>query len=296
VLEASGIGAGDEVVTVAHTAVPTAFAIALSGARPVFVDVDPATHTMDPEHARRAIGPATRALLPVHLYGQCADMDPLRELASDHGLLLVEDACQAHGARYRGRRAGSLGDAAAFSFYPTKNLGAYGDGGAVTTGDAELAERLRRARNHGLTAGYVHDGPAGNSRLDELQAAILRVKLGRLDAWNECRRGLAAAYDEALGEAPVTPPIASDRGEHVFHQYVIRSPRRDALLEHLRAHAIDAAVHYPVPAHRQPPYRGLRGVELPVTERYADEVLSLPIYPELGVDRVARVADLVRGS
>jgi dTDP-4-amino-4,6-dideoxygalactose transaminase len=293
VLEASGIGAGDEVVTVAHTAVPTAFAVALSGAAPVFVDVEPETHTMEPEHAARAIRPATRALLPVHLYGQCADMDPLRALADEHGLLLLEDACQAHGALYRGRRAGSLGAAAAFSFYPTKNLGAYGDGGAVTTDDGELAERLRRARNHGLTEGYVHHGPAGNSRLDELQAAILRVKLRRLDAWNDRRRRLAAVYDDALRGAAVTPPAASARGEHVFHQYVIRTPRRDALLEHLRTHGVDAAVHYPVPAHRQPPYRA-GAVELPVTEAYADEVLSLPIYPELGQDQVEHVASLVR--
>ncbi|MFL5781827.1 MAG: DegT/DnrJ/EryC1/StrS family aminotransferase [Thermoleophilaceae bacterium] len=294
-LEASGIGAGDEVVTVAHTAVPTAFAVALAGATPVFVDVDPETHTMDPEHAARAIGPATRALLPVHLYGQCADMEPLRSLARDHGLMLVEDACQAHGARYEGRRAGALGHAAAFSFYPTKNLGAYGDGGAVTTGDAALAERLRRRRNHGLTEGYVHDGPAPNSRLDELQAAILRVKLARLDAWNGSRRELAAAYDRALEGAPVTTPSASPRGEHVFHQYVVRSPRRDALLDHLRANGVDAAVHYPVPAHRQPPYRA-SAVELPVTEAYAGQVLSLPIYPELDRERVERVAELVSGG
>ena len=295
VLEASGIGPGAEVVTVAHTAVPTAFAIARAGATPVFVDVDPETHTMDPEAAARAIGPATRALLPVHLYGQCADMAPLRALADEHGLLLVEDACQAHGARYGGRRAGSLGDAAAFSFYPTKNLGASGDGGAVTTADPELAERIRRARHHGLTEGYVHHGPAGNSRLDELQAAILRVKLRHLDAWNERRRQLAAAYGEALREGPVVTPTASDRGEHVFHQYVVRTPRRDPLLEHLRANGVDAAVHYPVPAHRQPPYRGLE-LTLPVTEAYADEVLSLPLYPELREDQVAHVAALVLGD
>jgi dTDP-4-amino-4,6-dideoxygalactose transaminase len=290
VLEESGIGAGDEVATVSHTAVPTVFAVALSGATPVFVDVDPETHTMDPEHAARAIGPATRALLPVHLYGQCADMDPLRALADEHGLLLLEDACQAHGARYRGRRAGALGDAACFSFYPTKNLGAYGDGGAVVTGDAPLADRLRRARNHGLTGGYVHHGPAGNSRLDELQAAILRVKLRHLDAWNESRRRLAAAYGALLADVPVALPTASERGEHVFHQYVIRTPRRDELLDHLHAHGVDAAVHYPVPAHRQPPYAGSDAGHLGVTERYAGEVLSLPIHPELGEDRAARVA------
>jgi dTDP-4-amino-4,6-dideoxygalactose transaminase len=293
VLEASGIGAGAEVVTVAHTAVPTAFAVAGSGAAPVFVDVDPDTHTIDPERAAAAIGPATRALLPVHLYGRAADVDPLRALAGEHGLLLLEDACQAHGAQYGGRRAGALGHAAAFSFYPTKNLGAYGDGGAVTTGDGALADRLRRLRNHGLTAGYVHEGPAGNSRLDELQAAILRVKLAHLDAWNERRRALAAAYGERLRHLPVVLPSDPGDGRHVFHQYVIRTPRRDELLDHLRARGVDAAVHYPVPAHRQQPFAGAGAPDLPVTDALASEVLSLPIYPELDEDRLATVAAAV---
>jgi dTDP-4-amino-4,6-dideoxygalactose transaminase len=278
VLEESGIGAGDEVATVSHTAVPTVFAVALSGATPVFVDVDPETHTMDPEHAARAIGPATRALLPVHLYGQCADMDPLRALADEHGLLLLEDACQAHGARYRGRRAGALGDAACFSFYPTKNLGAYGDGGAVVTGDAPLADRLRRARNHGLTGGYVHHGPAGNSRLDELQAAILRVLLGHLDEWAGGRRAAARHYEEAgLGELVGLPRPAAGT-QPAWHLYVVRHPQVDALAAALAEAGIGTKVYYRTPVHRQPAMRELaRGVVLPVTEELAETHLAIPM-------------------
>jgi dTDP-4-amino-4,6-dideoxygalactose transaminase len=295
-LTAAGVGAGDEVVTAGLTAAPTAFAIGATGATPVFVDVDPVTYTMDPALAAAAVGPATRALVPVHLYGQCADLDPLRELADRHGLVLVEDACQAHGARYHGHRAGSLGDAGCFSFYPTKNLGAFGDGGAVVTNDDGLAERVRLLRNHGLTEGYVHVEPAVNSRLDELQAAVLRVKLPRLDRWNEERVRLAALYSERLADLPVVTPEASARGEHVFHLYVIRTPRRDELLAHLRSNGVGAAVHYPVPAHRQPAYAGAPQAEadLPWTERLAGELLTLPLYPELGADRAERVAGIVR--
>jgi dTDP-4-amino-4,6-dideoxygalactose transaminase len=292
-LTAAGVRPEHEVVTVSHTAVPTAFAVELSGATPVFVDIDPDTQTIDPARAADAIGPATRALLPVHLYGQCADMDPLRELAERHGLLLLEDACQAHGATYRGRRAGAVGHAGCFSFYPTKNLGAYGDGGAVVTDHAELAARLRQLRTHGLAGGYVHHGPAGNSRLDEIQAAVLRVKLPHLDGWNESRRRLARVYADQLRDLPVAVPTAAEWGEHVYHLYVIRTPRRDELLGHLRERGVDAAVHYPVPAHRQPPYAGARA-ELPLTDAYAAELLSLPMYPELEEDRVGHVAGLVR--
>jgi dTDP-4-amino-4,6-dideoxygalactose transaminase len=286
---------GGEVITVAHTAAPTAFAIDLAGATPVFVDVDPDTMTMDPALAAAAVGPRSRALLPVHIYGQCADMDPLRALAREHDVLLLEDASQAHGATYRGRRAGSLGDAGCFSFYPTKNLGAYGDGGAVVTDDAELAARVRRARNHGLTHGYRHEGPARNSRLDELQAAVLRVKLPHLDEWNRRRRELAGVYHELLEGLPVTRPVSADWGEHVFHQYVIRSARRDELLAHLRAQGVDAAIHYPVPAHRQEPYASRPArVDVPRTDAYAGEVLSLPLAAELSEEQVERAARLVR--
>ena len=293
-LVAHGIGSGDEVVMPSQTAVPTAFAVEAAGAAPVFADIDPATHTLDPARAAEAIGPATRALLPVHLYGQCADMEPLRDLAEEHGLVLIEDACQAHGATYGTRRAGAVGDAGCFSFYPTKNLGAYGDGGAVVTGDGELAERLRLLRNHGLTENYVHAMPAVNSRLDEIQAAMLRVKLAHLDDWNGSRRRLAGAYADALGDTPVVVPEVAPWGEHVFHLYVVLAPRRDELLSHLRANGVDAAIHYPLPVHRQPPYAERAWGSLVNTERLAGELLSLPMYAELDEARVARVAEVVR--
>jgi dTDP-4-amino-4,6-dideoxygalactose transaminase len=286
-----GVGPGSEVITVSHTAVPTAFAIEMAGATPVFVDVDPGTQTMDPARAAEAIGPATRAIVPVHLYGRCADVTALRDLADEHGLWLVEDVCQAHGARVGERCAGTLGHAGCFSFYPTKNLGAYGDGGAVVTDDGELAERLRRRRSHGLGDGYMHDPPAGNSRLDELQAAILRVKLPHLDDWNAARRRLAAVYGEHLDGLPLELPDDPGGGGHVFHLYVVRTQRRDELLEHLRQSGVDAAIHYPVPAHRQPPYAGSPPrFGLPVTEACSREVISLPMYPELDEGDVERVA------
>ena len=294
-LIAYGIGPGEEVVTVSHTAVPTVAAVRSAGATPVLVDVDPYTYTMDPDRAASAVRAATRALLPVHLYGQCADMDPLRRLAERHGLRLVEDACQAHGATCRGVRAGSIGDAGCFSFYPTKNLGAYGDGGAVVTDDERLAERVRTLRNHGLTHDYVHESAAGNSRLDELQAAILRVKLAHLDDWNERRRVLAAAYAELLRDLPLALPRVADWGEHVFHLYVIRSPQRDELLSHLRENGVGAGIHYPIPAHRQPAFSDLpSGSSLAETDRATAELLSLPMYPELREDDLAHVAELIR--
>jgi dTDP-4-amino-4,6-dideoxygalactose transaminase len=294
-LSAAGVGPGDEVVTVSHTAVPTAFAAPSTGAAPVFVDVDPDTFTMDPARAADAIGPAARVLMPVHLYGQCADLDPLRRLAEEHDLWLIEDACQAHGATYRGQRAGSIGQLGCFSFYPTKNLGGYGDGGAVCTDDGDLADRIRRLRNHGLTHDYLHETPAGNSRMDELQAAVLRVKLAHLDDWNTQRRALAAVYAEHLRDSPVTVPRAAGWGEHVFHLYVITTPERDEVLRHLQENGVEAGVHYPVPGHRQPAFSDRPPPEqLAVTERLAGEVLSLPMYPELGEDQAVRVAELVR--
>jgi dTDP-4-amino-4,6-dideoxygalactose transaminase len=294
-LAACGVGAGDEVVTVSQTAVPTVFAAQSGGATPVFADVQRDTFTIDPARAADAVGPATRALLPVHLYGQCANIDPLRELAEQHGLRLIEDACQAHGATYRGQRAGSLGHAGCFSFYPTKNLGGYGDGGAVCTDDGELADRVRLLRNHGLTHDYQHAVAAGNSRLDELQAAMLRVKLGHLDEWNRRRRLLAGVYAEHLGDTPVTLPRAAEWGEHVYHLYVICTPRRDELRAYLRDNGVDAGVHYPVPAHQQAAFAHLPArADLPVTESVAGELLSLPMYPELAEEQATRVASLVR--
>ena len=290
---------GDEVVTVAHTAVPTINAISLTGARPLFVDVDLATRTMDPAAAARAITPRTRALLPVHLYGHPADMAPLQELARRHGLWLIEDAAQAHGAEYGGTRAGRLGHLAAFSFYPTKNLGAYGDGGMVVTDDAALAERVRLLRNYGQTDRYHHQVEGLNSRLDELQAAALRVKLRHLDTWTAARRERAARYGTALRH--VATPTEAPWARHVYHLYAVGVPRRAEVQEALAAAGIGTLVHYPIPAHLQPAYAHLgvpRG-SLPVTERLADEVLSLPLYPELPlaqVDEVAATVDRVVGE
>lgn len=289
-LWACGVGPGDEVVTVAHTAVPTINAISLTGARPVFVDVDPVTYTMDPAAAAAAITPRTRALLPVHLYGHPADMAPLQALAQRHGLWLIEDAAQAHGAEYRGTRVGRLGHLAAFSFYPTKNLGAYGDGGMVVTDDAALAERLRLLRNYGQTDRYHHQVEGLNSRLDELQAAVLRVKLRHLEAWTAARRERAARY--AAGLPGVRTPTEAPGARHVYHLYPVHVPQRAQVQERLAAAGIGTLVHYPIPAHLQPAYAHLgvpRGA-LPVTERLADEELSLPMYAELPLEQVDYVA------
>jgi dTDP-4-amino-4,6-dideoxygalactose transaminase len=294
VLRALGIGAGDEVITVSHTAFPTAAAITAAGATPVFVDVDPESFCMSAESLAGALGPRTRAVLPVHLYGRCADMDAIGALAADAGVPVVEDAAQAHGATHRGRRAGTLGTAAAFSFYPTKNLGALGDGGAVVTDDDELAHRVRRLRNYGEEAKYVNAEPGFNSRLDELQAAVLRVKLPHLERWNAERRRIAARYDELLAGSAVTPPRPGDG--HVYHLYVVRSPERDALREHLSAAGVGTAVHYPTPVHLQAAYTGgaRSAGGLDATERLAGEIVSLPAFPGLGDERVAAVAEAVR--
>jgi dTDP-4-amino-4,6-dideoxygalactose transaminase len=293
--EACGIGPGDEVVTVAHTAPATVFAVELAGATPVLVDIDDDTYTIDPARAADAIGPNTRALMPVHLYGQCADMAPLVRLAEDHGLRLIEDACQAHGAAYDGHRAGSIGHLGCFSFYPTKNLGGYGDGGAVVTSDASLAAQLRLLRDYGRTEDNRHQIVAGNSRLDELQAAILRVKLALLDGWNESRRAHADRYAQSMADLPLKLPVVRDRTGHVFHLYVVRTPERDNLQAYLRANRVGTGVHFPVPVHRQPAYHDrLQRFELPVTEACCDEILSLPIYPELRESEAEHVAELVR--
>ena len=291
-LRALGIGPGDEVITVAHTAVATVAAIELAGATPRFVDIDPITYTLDPAQLAAAVTPRTRAIVPVHLYGAPADMDAVLSVARAHGLLVVEDCAQAHGARTQGRMAGTLGDAAAFSFYPTKNLGALGDGGAVATNRPEVAERLRLLRQYGWRERYVSDVAGTNSRLDELQAAILRVRLGHLEAENAARRRLAARYDAALAGLPIALPPARPDDCAVYHLYVIRTAARDALAEHLRARGIGTGVHYPVPVHRQPAYAhlGYGPGSLPATEAAAAGVLSLPMYPDLPEVAVAVVA------
>jgi dTDP-3-amino-3,4,6-trideoxy-alpha-D-glucose transaminase len=293
-LRACGVGPGDEVVTVSHTAVATVAAIELSGATPVLVDIGD-TFTMDPEAVRDALGPRTKAIVPVHLYGLPADLAPLLALARERGLKVVEDCAQSHGARYKGARTGSQGDLAAFSFYPTKNLGAFGDGGAITTGDAALAERVRLLREYGWRRRYISEIPGVNSRLDEMQAAILRVQLRHLDSGNTARQALAALYDRSLRSSCVTLPAAAPGLDHVYHQYVVRHPRRDALREHLKTQGIGTLIHYPLPVHLQPAYAGrLRTVgSMEKTEQAAASVLSLPMFPELTEEQARRTAAAV---
>jgi dTDP-4-amino-4,6-dideoxygalactose transaminase len=295
-LSAAGIGSGDEVITVSHTAVATVSAIEQAGAVPVLVDIEPDTFLVDLDGVRAALSAKTRAIVAVHLYGQAVDLAPLKALCDERGIVLVEDCAQAHGALYRGRRVGSFGHVAAFSFYPTKNLGAIGDGGFVATNDADVAQRARLLREYGWATRYVSDIPGGNSRLDELQAAILRVKLPRLEADNSRRRAIAARYSDALRGTGLTLPLERPERGHVYHLYVARSPRRDAVIDHLKRRDVQAAIHYPVPVHLQPAYRGrVRTVgALPVTERAAAEILSLPMYPELSESEVDHVIDAVR--
>jgi dTDP-4-amino-4,6-dideoxygalactose transaminase len=295
-LRALGVGPGDEVIAPAFTFFGTIEAILLVGAQPVLVDVDPATGTLDPDRLAGAIGARTRVVVPVHLYGHPADMDAILEIATQRGLQVLEDAAQAHGAELAGRPAGSLGHAAAFSFYPTKNLGAWGDAGAVVSSDPELVARVRRLAQHGAGAHrYQHLLAGTNSRLDALQAAVLRVKLARLAQWNEERRARVRAYDQALaGLSDLAVPRERPRACSAWHLYTVRAADRDGLQAHLAARGIATAVHYPLPVHLQPALAGHAHGELPVAERLAREVLSLPLYPELPLESVARVASEVR--
>jgi dTDP-4-amino-4,6-dideoxygalactose transaminase len=295
-LLAAGVGPGDEVITTAHTFIATAEAISNAGARPVFVDIDPRTYNIDPERVSQAITSRTRAIMPVHLYGQPADMEALLQIAEHHRLFLLEDAAQAHGAEYYGRRCGSIGHLACFSFFPGKNLGAYGDAGAVTGNDEDLLARVRKLRNHGRVTKYEHDEVGFGERMDALQAAILSAKLPHLEGWTEARRAHAARYNELLAGCDVALPFESPEARHVYHLYVIRSPRRDQVIAHLNSRGVDAGIHYPVPLHRQPAYSdlGYPSGSLPVTEQVAAEVLSLPMYPELTGEQIAWVAEAVR--
>ncbi|MBI5305903.1 MAG: DegT/DnrJ/EryC1/StrS family aminotransferase [Chloroflexi bacterium] len=292
-LLALGVGAGDEVITVPNTAVATVAAIELTGARAVLCDVLQDTMLMDVASLERAITPRTKAIIPVHLFGQSCDLDPIFELARAKNIRVLEDCAQAHGATYLGKRVGSLGDIAIFSFYPTKNLGAYGDGGAITTNDAALAERVNLLRQYGWRERYASDIKGMNSRLDEMQAAILRVKLRHLDAWNAARRERAALYTELL--RTVTPPREMAYGQAVHHLYVIQSTRRDELGAHLKARGIGTAIHYPQMIHRQAAYKNLGYGQgsLPVSEKLERAILSLPLYPELPLDDVRLVANAV---
>ena len=294
-LEALGVGHGDEVVVPANTFFGSALPVLRLGATPVLVDCDEETATIDPELAAAAVGPRTKAVIAVHLYGQPADMDRLNELCTSNDLALVEDACQAHGARYKGRRTGSLGRIAAFSFYPSKNLGAYGDGGAVTTDDGELAERIRILRNVGQTDKYTHVAVGSNERLDTLQAAVLRVKLRHLDRWNALRRSHAASYQQVLSGRGIRTPATARWAEHVWHVYVIRTAVRDELRAALSAHGIGTGLHYALPLHLQPVLANLghRLGDFPITETWAQQLLSLPMFPELNNAEINRVATVV---
>jgi dTDP-4-amino-4,6-dideoxygalactose transaminase len=295
-LAACGVGGGDEVITVAHTAVATVAAIELTGATPVLVDIEPDYYTLDPYKLEAAIGPRTKAVVPVHLYGQAADLAPVMEIAQRHGLRVIEDCAQAHGAVYQGRCVGAWGDMACFSFYPTKNLGALGDGGMVVTDNRELADRARLLREYGWAERNVSTVAGWNSRLDELQAAVLRVKLRHLDGDNGNRQKLASFYDQSLREDKLMQPKVRPEATHVYHLYVVRTSERDNLQAFLRTREIGALIHYPVPVHLQPAYRGrLRGSDqLPESERAAREVLSLPIYPELSRAEADHVVTSVR--
>lgn len=296
-LRAAGVGAGDEVVVPAHTFAATWLAVLAVGARPRPVEVDPLTYTIEASAAAAALTSATRAVIPVSLYGHPADMDPLMALAARHGLFVLEDAAQSHGATYRGRRTGALAHATAFSFYPTKNLGALGDGGAVTTDDPALAGRIRQLRNYGSVRKYAHEVTGVNSRLDELQAAFLRARLARLGETNAKRRALADDYGAALGGlAQLTLPGEANWARHVHHLYVIRAPRRDELQVRLKAAGVETLIHYPTPCHLQPAFAdlGFRAGDFPVAELLASEVLSLPFWPGMTAADVAVVADAVR--
>lgn len=296
-LAACGIGAGDEVITVSHTAVATIAAIEMCGASPVLVDIEPDYYTLDPGKLENAITSLTKAIIPVHLYGHPADLEPILEAAHIHGLSVIEDCAQAHGALYRGRRVGSWGDVACFSFYPTKNLGALGDGGMLVTNNSEIAQRARSLREYGWQERYVSSIPGWNTRLDEIQAAILRVKLRHLDADNAARGQLAAQYNQGLTNTPVILPRLRADASHVYHLYVIRSALREELQAFLKAHCIGTLIHYPLPVHLQPAYRGrLAGSDdLPQTELAARAVLSLPIYPELSGNQVDVVIRAIQG-
>lgn len=295
-LLALGVGPGDEVVTTPFTFVATAWAISYCGATPVFADIQPDTFLLDPKAAEKAITPRTKAILPVHLYGQPADMEAFQDLARCKGLPLVEDAAQAHGATYKGRRTGSLGTIAGFSFYPSKNLGACGEGGMVVTQDAGLAAKVRALRDHGSVRRYYHDTVGFNYRMEGLQGFVLRTKLPHLDGWNARRRELAAIYDTLLAGTAVKLPLVAPDRTHVYHLYSIRHPRRDALADYLKAQGIGTGMHYPLPVHLQQAYAHLRlkPGACPHAETAARECLSLPIFPELADEQVKTVAAAVR--
>lgn len=295
-LKALGVGPGDEVIVPSNTYIATWLAVTYSGAKPVPVEPDERTYNLNPALIEAAITPRTKAIIPVHLYGQPANLDPILEIARRYGLRVLEDAAQAHGARYKGKRIGAHGDAVAWSFYPGKNLGAMGDAGAVTTNDPELAERVSMLRNYGSKVKYVNELAGYNSRLDPIQAAVLRVKLAYLDEWNERRRLVAGLYLKQLANTGLTLPHVPEWGEPVWHLFVIRSSRRDQLQKHLESQGIATLIHYPIPPHRQQAYAemGLQEGSLPISEAIHREVLSLPIGPHLNMEQVGRVVEAIQ--
>jgi dTDP-4-amino-4,6-dideoxygalactose transaminase len=290
-LLAAGIGRGDEVITTPHTFIATVSAIDYTGATPVFVDIDPLSFTLDPAQLAARITPRTKAILPVHLYGQPADMDPIMAIARQHGLVVIEDAAQAHGAEYKGRRVGSIGDLGCFSFYPGKNLGAYGEGGAVTTNNPELARTVRILRDWGAERRYHHDLKGFNYRLEGVQGAVLRVKMAYIEQWTEARRAVAARYDAALPALGVNTPTALPDMRHVYHIYAVRDAQRDTLQSFLHDHGVSTGIHYPIPVHLQQAFAelGYREGDFPYSEAAAREVLSLPMFPELKPEQQAVV-------
>ena len=295
-LKACGVGPGDEVVTAANSYIATALAITASGARPVLVDCLPDSYEIDPVAVRAAMTPRTKAIIPVHLYGQAADMDALMALAAERGVAIIEDAAQAHGATYKGRLCGTFGRAGCFSFYPGKNLGAYGDGGAVTTDDPAIAQSIRMLRNYGQSKKYYHDVAGWNSRLDTVQAAILRIKLRHLADWNEARRRHAARYVEALRGLPMELPREMPGNRHIYHLFVVQVDGREKFMEHMARHGVGCGIHYPVPIHLQAAYQelGYRAGDLPVTERIAPRLVSLPMFPEMTAEQVDYTCDQIR--
>lgn len=297
VLLALGVGAGDEVITVPNSFIATAEAISLCGARPVFVDIDEENFTMNPALLAQAITTRTKVIIPVHLYGQPADMDAIVEIAREHGISVVEDACQAHGAEYKGRRAGSLGDAACFSFYPGKNLGAYGEAGGIVTKDERLADAVRMLRDHGQSRKYYHQVVGMNCRMDGIQGAVLSAKLKYLDSWNSVRRSHASCYQKLLADVPaVAVPKEMSYARHVYHVFAVRSPDREGLKQALSQSGIECSVHYPVPIHLQQAYaaRGEGVGTFPVAEQVSGELLSLPMFPELTVEQIAFICDEIK--
>ena len=296
ILRAMEIGTGDEVITVPNTFIATGEAIVLAGAKPVFVDIDPDTYLMDVSQVETKITSRTKAILPVHLYGQTVDMDPLLEIASKHGLRVIEDACQAHGAEYKGRKAGTIGDAAAFSFYFSKNLGAYGEGGFITTNNTELATKIRMIRDHGSGAKYHHEVIGLNARLDEIQAVVLRAKLPHLAEWNSIRREHAKLYNELLMDTSVKTPTELEGNIPIYHLYVISVAERDDLQAALKEQEIFTGIHYPIPMHLQKSmeYLGYKPGDFPVTEKVTSEILSLPMFAELTDDEIRKVVSSIK--